>query len=273
MSRYFNKGEKRASSKDYDTDYLYRVCGGGKDYLKNSFNPRFYEAVKIAHITPKDTVLDIGGGRGEVAFLSAKIGAHTTVIDYSQSAINIIKKHAQAPSFKKLNIGMRVMNAKKMSFRDGTFDKIFLLEVIEHLTDSEINQVFKEMLRVLKQNGTLIVSTGPNRLMIKPLLFAARLFFPKMEWESRKYHINEQSYWSLKRLFERHNLAYTIQLNEAPHWFYDQIVDNSSVSNAVKGVANLANRFYDFWVFRKIRSLPLLNKIFCHGFLVKLERK
>lgn len=268
-----NKVTNRALSKDYNKDYLYRVCGGGEEFKNNSFSQRFFEAINIANLNPKDNVLDIGGGRGEIAFLSAKIGAHVTVIDYSKTAINIIKNYSKKPSFKNFIIDSRLMDAKKLDFKEGSFDKIFLLEVIEHLTTSEINQVFKETLRVLKKDGTLILSTGPNKLIIKPIFFLAKLLFPKKEWESRKFHINEQSFWSLKKLFNKFNLTYTIYPIEASNWFYGQIINNGNINNSTKKFIKRLNQTYDYWVFRRVRQLPFLNMIFCHGFLVKLNKK
>lgn len=73
--------------------------------------------------------------------------------DYFVSDFDIYKKHA------KLNIQTAVFNAaRKIPYPDSHFDKIFSVSVIEHIPDDGDILAMKEMLRVLKPSGSLVIT-------------------------------------------------------------------------------------------------------------------
>lgn len=263
---------KRALAKHYNDDYLFNVCGGGKEFYQGTFHQRFHETIKIAEIKKGDQILDVGGGRGEIAFLASALGAKKIiVIDYSPSAIKIVKDFSKKLKHKE-KISALIMDAKKLKFKDKSFDKIFFLEVLEHLYPKEADQVLQEMLRVLKPGGKLIISTGPNKLLMDILLFVSKIFYKKTVWKSRKYHINEQSFFSLKQLFKNHDISYKIYHEDRKSFFYGQIVKNQNLNPKLKNFVKIFNDFYDLNICRFIRSLPLLNILFCTSFLIVLRK-
>jgi len=262
----------KAFSEDYDTNYLMEVCGGGDDYTKGTFSKRFYQAVNLAQVKSGENVLDVGGGRGEISILCASKGAKVTTIDYSPAAVALTKSKIKHYPLFKNRISAQIMDAKTLKYKDGSFDKIFLLEVIEHLNTKETSQVLNEILRVLKPEGILIISTSPNKLLMDLLLSITKLFLGNKQWKSRKYHINEQSFFSLKKLFKNYGISYKIYLEEGKGFFYEQIKNNSDLSPKVKNFIKIFNDFYDFRICRLIKSLPLLNIIFCTSFLIEVSK-
>lgn len=56
------------------------------------------------------------------------------------------------------NLSIEVMNAKKSKFRDNYFDAIVSISVIEHIDKEEDITALKEMWRILKKGGSLIIT-------------------------------------------------------------------------------------------------------------------
>jgi ubiquinone/menaquinone biosynthesis C-methylase UbiE len=181
----------------YTKNYYLSCCRGFKEFFQGKMSPRLWQAFYLAELKPKQKVLDIGTGRGELALESAKFGCQSWGIDYSESSISIAKKNLKKSQKKKWSKSatFKKMNAKKLEFPSSFFDRIFLIDVIEHLYPEEIKKVLKEANRVIKPKGKIIIHT-PNRWLIKSIYFITGLFFG---WKKSKYHVNEQSFFSLKR--------------------------------------------------------------------------
>jgi 2-polyprenyl-3-methyl-5-hydroxy-6-metoxy-1,4-benzoquinol methylase len=74
-----------------------------------------------------------------------------------------------------------------------TFDCITLIEVIEHLTEMEIEELFRQIDAKLKENGVLILST-PNYASLWPLLEIAVNRLSDVSYEEQ--HITKFNYFS-----------------------------------------------------------------------------
>ncbi len=101
-------------------------------------------------LNKNDVILDLGCGEGK---LEKRLKNNFIIgVDISIGEI------------RKAKLGKFVLcDANKLPFKTNAFDKILSMEVIEHLPS--LNQVYEtvaEMHRVLKNNGTAVVST-PNR--------------------------------------------------------------------------------------------------------------
>lgn len=265
---------KRADFSEYNKDYFLKKCGGGRDYVKGKFLQRFHDAVRFANVVSSDRVLDAGGGRGEICFIASKLGARSEIIDISKDAIEIVK--ASIKKFCKKTDGKiecRLMDVQKLKYPDETFDKIFFLETIEHLFPKEAEKTMKELLRVLKPKGKLIISTSPNKTLMDILIRFSRILLNKSNWKSRRFHVNEQSYNSLKSFLDKFNIRYKIITFEQPRFFYAQIEENDEINPSVKKIVKYFNRVYDLGVFKLFRQFPHVNRFFCNVFFVVIEKK
>lgn len=262
---------KRASSEDYDNSYFTEKCEGAEDFNKGIFSERFYKAFRLGDIKKGDLVLDVAAGRGEIAILAARAGAKVTVIDYSKSSVELIKSNA-----KKFNLASKIkaelMDVRKLSFKENEFDKIFFMEILEHLYPSEVDAAISGMKKILKPGGKIIITTGPNKLLIDSLFLLSKIFIKNNNWESRKYHVNERTFFSLEKLLKKHHLGYKIRTEEDLNWFYGQICQNKTVSPTIKLVVKAFNVLYDQKAFRTIRKAPYLNRIFGNAFLVEATK-
>ncbi|MBW2045273.1 MAG: class I SAM-dependent methyltransferase [Deltaproteobacteria bacterium] len=100
-------------------------------------------------------ILDIGCGRGEVIAYCARKGIKRVVgIDFSQDAIDIaLESNRGNPKIELIQ-----MEAKDIEFRN-IFDIVFLLDVIEHIPNEEMQLVYPKIYTALKDSGMLILET------------------------------------------------------------------------------------------------------------------
>lgn len=133
--------------------------------------------------------LEIGCGLGYFSKEAFKLGARVTGVDIGPKLIKISKKKTPNASF-------IVADASSLPFKNETFDVVLSTEVIEHINKQVI--VIKEMFRVLKKGGVLIITT-PNRLY-KPLFDFLGLA------KIRPYRGNEKWYypWTLKKILAKY---------------------------------------------------------------------
>ena len=103
-------------------------------------------------------------------------------VDISIEQINYAKKKYKR---KKHNF---FFSKLPLPFRDESFDVVTFLEVIEHCDDIQNNIIIKEIYRLLKPNGILIITT-PNYSSLWPLLEKIISFVGSIDYT--KQHINK----------------------------------------------------------------------------------
>lgn len=124
-----------------------------EDYEKNShYREKTDKIVELVGEGKK--VLDAGCGDG---LITDKIGKNNYVvgIDNSKEAIKLAKQKCS-------NVDkLKEDNALDLSFKDNTFDVVVLADVIEHIKQEQ--ELLKEMHRVTKKNGEIIITTPLKR--------------------------------------------------------------------------------------------------------------
>jgi len=121
-------------------------------------------------------VLDLGCGSGYGVDLIASKASEVIGVDISDEAISYSRQH-----YKKENIKFFVGDAANLHFfRDEEFDAVVSFEVIEHITT--YLKFLKEIRRVLKNDGILIIST-PNKKYHSPGSEKPRNIFHVIEFE------------------------------------------------------------------------------------------
>lgn len=162
--------------------------------------------------------LEVGCGLGYFSNSANKLGAKVTGVDIGPSLVKINKKLTPKGQF-------RVASASNLPFKDRSFDVLLSTEVIEHVDNQQ--KALKEMIRVLKKGGILVITT-PNRIF-KPafdLLSFIRI---------RPYHgIEKWIYsWDLLKMMKKNGL---ILQNEI---FFNFIAPNSFL-----------DKFENIWLLR-----------------------
>ena len=111
-------------------------------------------------------VLDIACGRGEVPAIIADRGGYSVGIDYSFEVLDMASqvrdKRGQASNG---SYDMKILqsDACSLPFQSNSFDRITMLDIVEHLTPDQLRLMFREVKRLLKPKGYAVVHTLPNR--------------------------------------------------------------------------------------------------------------
>ena len=99
--------------------------------------------------------LDVGCGPGFFSVLLARLGYEVTAVDYTENMLAEARKNAAHYG---VDIDFRRMDAQKLDFEDGIFDLVISRNVLWNLEQPE--QAYREWLRVLKPNGTVMNFDG-----------------------------------------------------------------------------------------------------------------
>ncbi|NBD36729.1 MAG: methyltransferase domain-containing protein [Chloroflexi bacterium] len=206
----------------YDEQYFLNVCEGYEEFLSSEgayLSRRLAEALTEAGIAPGMKVLDVGCGRGEILRRTTELGAQAFGIDYAEVAVRLsrgIAEQVQHQDAQPDPIGVYQASALYLPFTDNLFDRVLMLDIVEHLYPAELAVALAEARRVLQPGGKLIVHTAPNVWYDRyayPLVRGVRVLmgqgadYPRdpraLIPENVHVHVNEQSALSLWRNLRR----------------------------------------------------------------------
>ncbi|MEK6833128.1 MAG: class I SAM-dependent methyltransferase, partial [Nanoarchaeota archaeon] len=106
------------------------------------------------HIKPNSSILEIGCGYGRLLKIMAKKSKQLVGIDFSNRMVELSKKNLEG----KENVDIQLMEADKLTFNDNFFDYVVCLDnSFGNMPKIELD-VLKEMKRVCKNGGEIIIS-------------------------------------------------------------------------------------------------------------------
>ena len=196
----------------YDSSYYLSDCGGYKMFLESKgtrLEGRLEEVLFLVSPSSRDNVLDIGCGRGELAYKMSAMGANVTAIDYSEDAIDIAKKtYGNGID----NLEYLCEDIFKKNFTQK-YDKVVLADIVEHIEQPMLEELIKKVKDLLTPEGLVIIHTAPNKdyydLYYPQIVEAARQLGCFLPQNPRSYyeqlmHINEQTPESLAKLLKKY---------------------------------------------------------------------
>lgn len=220
----------KVSPEEYDSTWI-ETYGWDtpEEFIRSqgrNLRPRIQYSLKIANLDKGLRILDIGCGRGEVVLHCARQGMQAVGVDYSTEAISIAERaKATHKTDEKKRMEFICDDVENILFNES-FDRIFMLDVVEHLYDWELSKLFKICSGLLKPTGILVIHTLPNKWLYEiAYRRIMRLFMPWLPANPRTkkqmaIHVNEMSIT---------HLAYI--LNEAGFnsriWLRDLLVEQA----------------------------------------------
>jgi len=132
--------------KQFDKNEQKRFWSGDESYSKGDIISGVVLSLAKCYI--KKNVIDIGAGSGAlIRDLKKKYKSNKSIIGVDLT-----------PKSKEIKYG----DCTNLPFEDCSFDTYFCTDVIEHLSDSDLNKCLSEVNRILKPNGYGIFTTIDN---------------------------------------------------------------------------------------------------------------
>ncbi len=149
----------------------------------------------LAAVNPSasDVVLDAGCGSGRNISVLSPLVKEITGIDYADHMVQRARERVVQESL--TNVKLLTADITRLDFPSNTFDKVVCASVLQYLDDEDCGLALREMIRVCKPGGTLVmhIKNGASLygLSLKVLRPIARLLGRKMKpefYRSRRWH-------------------------------------------------------------------------------------
>lgn len=212
--------QSQVNSEIYDSDYyLHAYSADTKKYLSELQNLpiALHRCFDYANPKPGEKILDLGCGRGHLAYFCVLKGCEVTAVDYSKDAVELALKAKEAlPENFKDKMIVRQIDFKELDTSEK-YDVVFMADLLEHLYDWELKILFDKVKQILRpKTGRLIIHTAPNKTWINSIFPLKRI----LDWPSTlrkrkdfyytrdKYsydpemHVNEQTLSGVKKLLK-----------------------------------------------------------------------
>jgi len=152
IEKYWQKTPGLFSEK-YQTDFLKLLLP------VNAFLfSRRKKVLKLAGNVKGKKILDVGCGSGVFIIDFVKNGANVAGVDYSQKMLGLARKEIARYRLPKSKYELIKADATKLPFLNRRFDLVLATGLTDYLTDAQNEKFLEEAARVLKRNGSLIVS-------------------------------------------------------------------------------------------------------------------
>ncbi|GJL80034.1 MAG: hypothetical protein NPINA01_30230 [Nitrospinaceae bacterium] len=131
------------------------------------------------HTLPENRVLDLGCGTGTLAQMCIERGAWVTGVDANSGMLEVAKRNSPSANF--LNISLSNLDDH---LEDESFDIILSTLAFSELTRAERLHVLKQIKRILKSGGKVIIGDEiiPENLLARCFYYAFRLPMQLITW-------------------------------------------------------------------------------------------
>ena len=144
-------------------DYQARALKSDRAAQRFWHEAKFRLIERVAMPEKYERVLDAGCGSGTISYFLSQRAGEVVGIDSNPSAINFATTTYDMP-----NLGFRLGQFEDLT-ADKPFDKIYCVEVIEHLYEHQVTEVFSLFHRLTNPGGQLFLTT-PNYRSAWPLI-------------------------------------------------------------------------------------------------------
>jgi demethylmenaquinone methyltransferase / 2-methoxy-6-polyprenyl-1,4-benzoquinol methylase len=156
MTDHVNFGDERVSpdEKTRRVGHVFSSVARRYDMMNDLMSAGLHRRWKdrfVDRVKPRagETILDMAGGTGDIAFRMARRGAHVTVADINADMLAVGMERAEERGIGHLS--WKQENAEDLSFADRSFDAYTIAFGIRNVTD--IPAALKQAHRVLKNGG------------------------------------------------------------------------------------------------------------------------
>lgn len=225
-----------------------------------------------------EAIIDLGCGTGYYLYLLSNLSLNLKLTGFDNDKKALEEAKLLLSNNESINFVIGDMH--KMPFKDKSFDKIVMSEVLEHVENDE--QVLKEVYRILKLNGILVISVpsinypffwDPMNWLLERLFHThiKSSFFSGI-WSG---HLRLYSLQDLKKKFEK--VGFKVEIaQELTYWclpfnhylinlvarlLYDVKI-SSQIADKISKFKNSKKPLIFDLIFRFVNWIDRLNEIF-----------
>lgn len=192
----------------YTEEYYRELCGDAAEWDPVGSIGGIYAHVlgDLLPLSPGQTLVDVGCGRGELIVLAAERGIRAVGIEYAPAALRLAQQTIDGHGTGRLARAV-LGDARALPVPAAEADAVTMLDVVEHLTARELHSALLEARRALASGGTLLIHTFPNRLIYdityrwqRRLALGRRRSWPAEPRNvlERRMHVGEQTLAGLR---------------------------------------------------------------------------
>lgn len=174
-----------------------------------SFHPRQLiqetssEISKLLNIRPDHSVLDLGGGTGEIANYLAPACRHWTLADGSSTALTTAKKNLA--SYNNIDFVEYDIIRDPFPWSAERFDRILCYSVLQYLeNDLQLHGLIAHLLSVLSANGRLLLGDVPLKEKKEAFLARRRQLFFTNAYQTTRYLFRK---WLTRLLYQKQKVV------------------------------------------------------------------
>lgn len=108
-------------------------------------------------------LLDVGAGTGRHAIRLAERGARVTAVDFSEEMLARARKKPGADQVRWRSHDV----ARPLPFATGSFDRVLSALVLEHIPVDQLTPFFRELGRVARDSGVIVVTAMHPAMFLK----------------------------------------------------------------------------------------------------------
>jgi 2-polyprenyl-3-methyl-5-hydroxy-6-metoxy-1,4-benzoquinol methylase len=153
-------------------------------------------------------VLEFGCNFGATSITLAKLGAHVVAVDVSSRYIELASANAARYGIGSAVDFLHVPDTRRLPFPDGHFDLITCCSVLEYVPPPMLGDVQRELDRVLRPGGLIIITGTSNRLWPREVHSRKWLvnYVPRGadRWLPQAWRERGASPWRIRRGFGTH---------------------------------------------------------------------
>lgn len=145
------------------------------DFLREMLLPR-----------PGNRILDVGCGAGTAEVWMGQLRLSQVDLFAVDLILPYVKEAVATAAARNVRVGFSVADARRLPFRDGSFDRTFCVAVLQHI--GELHLAIEEFARVTKPGGRVLAVEPDN---------AARYWYSSGETGSRAFELGTRFFSAL----------------------------------------------------------------------------
>ena len=148
--------------------------------------------IKKSYPQKREYILDLGCGTGRITYKLIELGCKVVGVDFSKESLKVCEQRCSVLNNNN-NLYLIRADVCNLPLKDYRFDKCVSAEVFEQIpTEKERLKMLREVKRVLKSNGKLVLTTYNYSLR--------KIIGRKRETHSKNLYFYRYDYFGLKKI-------------------------------------------------------------------------